>query len=238
MARERLLAGAGEDTIHANIITADTKKDKFANWWYYNKKILLLVVFLVACAISIAVSIFGQEKPDYNIALANAYAIDENAIAIAEKHIANYGEDLNGDGKVIVDIRNYYFMVNDHEDQELTQQVFEAASVKYAVDMSQNESMIWLYDDYGYSFMMNSDSSLLEGTAWDDVPGLKATDFSAYEHEILTAENMETAFSQFTVAMRSVENSGFADDEEALEYYEACEKLLNNLKTNTKWVEG
>ena len=126
MARERLLAGAGEDTIHANIITADTTKDKIANWWYYNKKILLLVIFLVAVAVSVAVSIFSQEKPDYVIALANAYAIDEEAIAIAENHMADYGEDLNGDGKVVVDIRNYYFLLNDHEDQELASSIYAA----------------------------------------------------------------------------------------------------------------
>ncbi len=237
MARERLLAGAGEDTIHANIITADTKKDKLANWWYYNKKILLLVIFLVAVAVSVAVSIFSQEKPDYVIALANAYAIDEEAIAIAEKHMADYGEDLNGDGKVLVDIRNYYFLVNDHEDQELASSIYEAASVKYSVDMSSGDSMIWLYDDYGYSFMMNSEDSLQEGKKWDEIPGLAATDFSSYKNDILTPENMKTAFSQFTVAMRQVEGSSFEGNGKKLEYYEASEKLLENLLNNTKTAD-
>ena len=234
MARERLLAGAGEDTIHSNIIKAETPQEKFSNWWFYNKKILLVVVLIIAMIISVAASILSQDKPDYIIAIANAYAIDEDAIDIVEKHIAQYGEDLNGDGEVVVEIRDYYFLVNDNADKELAESVFEAASVKYAADMASCDSMIWLYDDYGISFLINNEASFREGVKWDEVPGLADIDFSAFEHEILTAANMEQAFSQFTVAMRVKEGSGFESDKKKLEYYDACEKLLENLKSDTK----
>lgn len=234
MARERILAGAGEDTIHSNVIKAETPKDKLSNWWFYNKKILLVVLLVIAMVISVAVSIFSQEKPDYIIAIANAYAIDENALDIVEQHVAAYGEDLNGDGEVLVELRDYYFLVNDEEDKELAESVYEAASVKYAADMSSCDSMIWLYDSYGISFMINNEASFDEGLNWDDIPGLFNTDFSSFEHSILTPENMEQAFSQFTVALRMKEGSNFEKNEKDLEYYEACVRLFENLKTDTK----
>ena len=234
MARERLLAGAGEDTIHSNKIEAQTPQEKLSNWWFYNKKILIAAILVIAMVISVAVSIFSQEDPDYTLAIANAYAIDEDAIALAEKHIAKYGEDLNGDGEVVVEIRDYYFLVNDNEDKELAENVFEAASVKYAADMTSCDSVIWLYDDYGISFMINNDASFEEGSKWDDIPGLANTDFSAYEHEIFTAENMKQAFSQFTVAVRTKEDTNFEIKEKDREYYEASLRLFENLKSDTQ----
>lgn len=232
MARERLLAGAGEDTIHSNKIEAQTPQEKLSNWWFYNKKILILVILIIAMVISVAVSIFSQENPDYTIAIANAYAIDENAIELAEKHIAQYGEDLNGDGEVVVEIRDYYFLVNDNADKELSESVFEAASVKYAADMASCDSVIWFYDDYGISFMINNEASFEEGVKWDDIPGLANTDFSEYKHDIFSSENMKQAFSQFTVAVRMKDGTDFASKE--TEYYEASLRLLENLKSDTK----
>lgn len=232
MARERLLAGAGEDTIHSNKIEAQTPQEKLSNWWFYNKKILLVVILVIAMVISVAASILSQENPDYTIAIANAYAIDEDAIEFAEKHIAQYGEDLNGDGEVVVEIRDYYFLVNDNADKELAESVFEAASVKYAADMASCDSVIWLYDDYGISFMINNEASFEEGIKWDDIPGLANTDFSEYEHDIFTAENMKQAFSQFTAAVRMKDGTNFENKE--AEYYEASLRLFENLKSDTK----
>lgn len=248
MAREGYLVNAGEETIHENVITAQTKKDKFKNWWYYNKKILLLVIFLVAVAVSIVWSIVGKVKPDYTIALMTQSSVDADALEILEKHIADYGEDLNGDGKVVVNIANYA-VANSTDDNAYDYNAQMAAQTQFVADMSTAESMIWIYDDVGKASMgdigdvfknLNYDSKSTDKTeiAWSEVKGLANTDFSGYSNSIFTPENIVQMLDQTKVSIRESKDTFFEKKEKTMVYYNACQKLLDNLVEDKKTVEG
>ena len=246
MARERYLLTDDEDTIHANVITATTKKDKAKNWWYYNKVPLFAIIGLTAVAISIVCSIVFKVRPDYTIAIMNEIPLDGSAIEIVEKRIAQYGEDINGDGSVIVTINNYA-VASSSSDNAYDAAAQQAVYAKFAADMSTAESMIWLHDTVGYHSMgekdglfenIDSHKAIGDGTMieWKDVPGLANEDFADYNDQIFTSENMQDAFGRLRLSIREKDGSFIEKKEKLVDYHDACMRLFENLMTDTKTV--
>ncbi len=246
MARERYLLGDDEETIHKNVITANTKKDKAKNWWYYNKVPLFTIIGLAAVAVSIFCSIAFKVKPDYTIAIMNEVMMDNESIKIVEDRIAQYGEDLNGDGQVLVTISNFA-VAQSTSDSAYDVQAQQAAFVKFAADMSTAESMIWLHDIVGYHSMgdtagifqkLDTDKAVGDGTMieWNNVPGLAGEDFSAYTGDIITPENLQTVFGTLRLSIREKAGSFIEKKDELVEYHDACLRLFHNLMTDTKTI--
>lgn len=84
-----------------------TKAEKRKNWWYYHKWHVGAVVLLAAAAVSIVWPIIHQERPDYQVAYVGTVPLPEDAAAALENAFASLGEDLNGDGRVLVKLRQY-----------------------------------------------------------------------------------------------------------------------------------
>lgn len=243
MPRESLLKNAGEETIHNGVIEATTNKKKFENWWYYNKKILLFVLICVAALASILYSIFGGVKPDYNIAIMSKATVDEKSMNILAEQIEKYGEDLNDDGKVVVNFLNYA-VADTTNDEQYDVQAQQAAFAKFAADMTTADSMIWFYDEVGLYSMgeidglfQNISSTGKNSLNWNEIPGLAETDFSEYKDDIFTAENIGEMFGSMKISVRAKENSSFERKSKKLAYHEASVKLLENLISNTKTEE-
>ncbi|MEG1426909.1 MAG: hypothetical protein RSC76_04395 [Oscillospiraceae bacterium] len=244
MPREGYLVNAGEDTIHSNEITADTKMDKFKNWWYYNKKPLFIGILVVGALVSMVLSVVFKVKPDYTIAIMSEAYLDDSGISIVENHLADYGEDLNGDGKVIVTLVNYAVAVNSG-DSGYDVSAQQAATVKFAADMSTGESMLWLHDLVGYHCMSDQEDLFtsvktdkpLENSLmipWSEVAAFQNIDFSSYQHEVLKPEDMKNMFGTLRLSLRRKEGSVIERKKDLVTYYEASEKFLNNLLTGTK----
>ena len=86
-----------------------TPAEKWKNWWHYHKwrvavglALALLAAYLVCQALGV-----GQIQPDYQAAYMGADALPEDAAAAIESAFAALGEDLNGDGRVVVRLNQY-----------------------------------------------------------------------------------------------------------------------------------
>ena len=236
MARKGLLVNAGEEKIHSDEITLTTGREKAKNWWYYNKFILLGILIAIGVAFSIAYSILSKEKYDYTIAVVSQLEIDEEALGILSDHIAQYGEDLDGDGEVTVSVLNYSVRQSD-DDNEYNAYAYQAAYAQYAADMTSGDSIIWLYDSTGESLMGELDGIFMDiggsdvswQLDWEDVPGLYSVDFSSYDGDIYTPENMVQVFSLMKVSVRQVEGTTLEGSSKSETYQENCVKLFENL---------
>ncbi len=89
-----------------------TPAEKRANWWYYHKghvAIGLVIAVLAAWLIGDIVSAKGR-TPDCRIAYIGTYQLPSGAQAALETHLAPIVGDLDGNGKVILEI--YQFQID------------------------------------------------------------------------------------------------------------------------------
>ena len=95
-----------------------TRKERWANWWDYNLK---WVIIIGIAAAFVAYNFIGQyffvTKPDHNVAVVAPYYLPEDTVNALQDALAAYGEDRNGDGKVVVTLNVYTLDYSDTETQ-------------------------------------------------------------------------------------------------------------------------
>ena len=174
-----------------------TRKEKWANWWDYNLKWVILIGIAVAF---VAYNFIGQyffvPKPDYNIAVVAPYYLPDDTVTALQTALARYGEDRNGDGKVLVTLNVYTLNYSDEDPQtESAAYLTMAGTTKLATDVQGGLSSIFLlYDPAGFEDSTGTlrylDGSLPQSDAdndwwnmvyhWDDCPVLAGLDLGDY----------------------------------------------------------
>lgn len=211
-----------------------TPAEKRKNWWYYNKWHMMIGVGLLAILGSIVWNALHQVKPDYQIAYVGTNALPDDTAAAVESCFAALGEDLNGDGSVVVRLVQYA------SSEEMDAQSVMAVKVKLMADLTECESYFFLLEDpeqfqreYGSlrrldgSLPMDGDDSA-EGTylAWEECPALAQMDLGEYAYSLLGGT--AAGSSNELAAGLSIARRGFWTEKSA-PYPEGCEALWNKL---------
>ena len=93
-----------------------SRRERWANWWDYNLKWVLIFgiagAFVAYCFIG---QYFLTTHPDYNVAVVSPYYLPEATVTALQEQLAAYGEDCNGDGKVVVKINQYTMAFNSED---------------------------------------------------------------------------------------------------------------------------
>ena len=160
---------------------AYTRKERWANWWDYNLK---WVIILGIAAAFVGYCFIGQyfltTHADYNVAVVAPHYLPEATQTALQDALAAYGEDRNGDGKVVVKL-NVYTMNFGSDDSD--------AYLQGALS-----SIFILYDPAGFQSTTGTlrylDGSLPQSDAdndwwnmvyhWDDCPVLAGLDLGDY----------------------------------------------------------
>gem|GEM_PF-173219 len=126
-----------------------SRKERWANWWDYNLKWVLIFgiagAFVAYCFIG---QYFLTTHPDYNVAVVSPYYLPEATVTALQQQLAAYGEDCNGDGKVVVKL-NQYTMAFNSEDSDAYLDM--AGTTKLSTDIQSSLSSIFiLYDPAGF----------------------------------------------------------------------------------------
>ena len=126
-----------------------SRRERWANWWDYNLKWVLLFgiagAFVAYCFIG---QYFLTTHPDYNVAVVSPYYLPEATVTALQEQLAAYGEDCNGDGKVVVKI-NQYTMAFNSEDSDAYLDM--AGTTKLSTDIQSSLSSVFiLYDPAGF----------------------------------------------------------------------------------------
>lgn len=81
-----------------------TASQKLQNFWYYNKWFLLIGVFLIIMLTITISQCASRENFDYQIVLFSYDTYMPAETEVIKRELSEYGEDLNGDGEVKVQI--------------------------------------------------------------------------------------------------------------------------------------
>lgn len=213
-----------------------TQEERRKNWWHYHKwhvaiglSLTLLAVYLLCQALGV-----GQIIPDYQIAYVGTDALPEDTAAAIETQFAALGEDLNGDGKVVVRLNQYASAGS------ADVQVSAAASVTLMADLLECESYFFLLEDperfqQDYHVLRRLDGSqqedgpwTAEGTrlGWNQCPVLTGMDLGGYAYQLM-GETV-TGDSGELVDRLYLARRGFWT-EKTCKYPEGCDALWEKL---------
>ena len=244
MARERYLVGAGEDTIHTGVIELKTAGEKRRNWWHYHKVHVLVAAALLGIAASFVYPVVTREHPDYTIGMLTSYKLPEEVLEAMEDRIAQYADDRNGDGEVLVRLDNY---VMGGANSAADYQAVQAAYTRFAGDAAMNTAMIFVHDAEAFETMQSSLGGFFQYTdgspmpeeaqdfenamrPWSDFKALE--DFTAEGSDGLngwTPEIVAELCGRLRISVRTAEGSGFAENEKDMAYYHDSMELLDRL---------
>ena len=91
-----------------------TFKDKIKNYWYYYR-VHTIVGLLIAALIAVLVAqCASNEKYDYSVTLYMSKPMTETITDIIAEELSEFGSDLNGDGKISVQIIDCSYGENDN----------------------------------------------------------------------------------------------------------------------------
>lgn len=81
-----------------------TPKEKFINFWDYNKKYVWLGLAALVIVGILAFEALQKPRADYTVCWVSATELDSGSVERITDALAAYGEDLNGDGRVHVEL--------------------------------------------------------------------------------------------------------------------------------------
>ncbi len=206
-------------------------KEKLQNFWYYYKWHTVIAAF-VACVL-----IFGfaqcatKETPDYTVITAFDKYLPLEITSAIEEELEKYGEDINGDGEVIVHI--YDVSTATDRDAQMAQ------STKLMSEMQRGEVMLLIVDDAYFDKLDGLDVFEQRPDIFPDKDNkalnlLKSdmTDIINKAYEPLAMANYGKAVDYITgnyyITKRVVAGTSF----------ETVEKSVESEKANLKMLEG
>ena len=127
----------------------DCFKKKLSNFWYYYKWHTLLSIFVCFVLIVGVTQCSTKVKSDYLIMLGFNRYVPEEVIYSMCNYIENYGQDVNDDGQVVVEIID----VSTYSNQ--IPELYRAASSKMQAESLRNEVMLYIVDETFYDKMNN-----------------------------------------------------------------------------------
>lgn len=107
MARERYLRGVDPEELKKRPAAEQPKTPRgwWDNFWYHHKWKVIFGGAFLAIGAGLLIHTFSRTKPDYMICMVSMQGISPYADARLEEILVQYGEDLNGDGEVVVEIQ-------------------------------------------------------------------------------------------------------------------------------------
>lgn len=146
-----------------------TKKEKAQNWWHYHWVIVVVAFLCVLFVAWVVKDIFFQVKPDVQIAYVGTASLPADTVTALEDALTPYSSDVNGDGKVIVQIDTYTIDF-DSESQDSTDAYNQMAGVtRLNGDLSSgSKTCIFLLEDPENFEKMTGALRYLDGTTPED----------------------------------------------------------------------
>ena len=180
---------------------------------------------------------FFTVHADYNVAVVAPHYLPEATQTALQDALAAYGEDRNGDGKVVVKL-NLYTMDFGNEDSDAYLDM--AGTTKLSTDIQGALSSIFiLYDPAGFQQTTGTlrylDGSLPQSDAdsdwwnmvyrWTDCPVLAGLDLGDYASDAVQSESgsSQELMSRYYIGIRGAWNKDSAD------LLEGGEELWNKL---------
>lgn len=124
-----------------------TKQEKLQNWLYYHKLHLIAGAVLLCILGSMLWNVLGigQTKPDHIFAYIGRNELSAETAEELARAFESLGADVNGDGKVAVEIRQY--ALDRSGDEETAIYYNSVANTKLMADFTAGDSYFLLVED-------------------------------------------------------------------------------------------
>lgn len=210
-----------------------TKEEKRRNWWDYHK---WHVVLVLVCAVLLADLVYDavrnkNSKPDYVVAYVGQTALPDGLVEQVELGLATLGQDLNGNGTVLVELRQYLMADESVENPALAMEDMErgnASAMLLQANIEMVESMVFLLEDpelfrATYPVLCRADGSYIDETpdsqvpiwySWGSCPALTELEMENFEIPVIGGMlegDSQTALSGLAVARRGLWDDGTND---------------------------
>ncbi|MBQ7088964.1 MAG: hypothetical protein IJN04_04900 [Clostridia bacterium] len=108
MAREWLLRGVDPEELKAKPKdeVPQTPQSRWDNFWYHHKLKFWLILFAAVVAVTAIVQMVTRDTPDYRVLLITETAYPQNELDALATMLEAYGTDIDGDGKVEIQVEN------------------------------------------------------------------------------------------------------------------------------------
>ncbi|MBR4907099.1 MAG: hypothetical protein IKZ44_09670 [Clostridia bacterium] len=141
-----------------------TRREKIMNWLHYHWYWIAIgaVILIVVGTMLWNVLGIGKVRPDYVFAYVGKESISNEQTEAFEEALALLGADVNGDGTVKVELRQY--LMKRTGDAETALFYNQAADAKLLADITKGDSYFFLTDDpkglqRSYWILANTDGS-------------------------------------------------------------------------------
>lgn len=208
-----------------------TRRERWANWWDYNLKWVIVcgiaAAFVGYCFIG---QYFFTTQPDYNVAVVAPYYLPQDTVNALQTELARYGDDLNGDGQVVVTL-NVYTLDYSSSDTETESDAYltMAGTTKLVTDVQGGLSAIFIladpagfeentgtlrYLDGGLPAAESDDDWWNMVYKWTDCPVLTGLELGDYGPDSTQnrSGSSQDYLSSFYVGLRGAWNSGTAEN--------------------------
>ncbi len=119
------------------------------NIWYHNMPAILCIVFFSAVTIFGFTQCMKKEQPDYKIMLCVDKYLPADVRSAMEIYLKTYGEDLNGDGEVIVHLMDC--TSGSDRDQ------YQANMTTLLSELQMGEAVLIIADEHYYEYLTQNE---------------------------------------------------------------------------------
>ena len=157
-----------------------SKAEKAGNWWHYNKVIVAVALVAAVMLAWLAHDIFFRVKPDYMVGYVGRSGLPEDTTDALGAALAEFGEDVNGDGKVVVQVNQFVVSLEQTPSvSEMDPYEQMAGLTQLSADIaSASGSYIYLLEDPEVFENYSGVLRYLDGTLPDDSAGTENLDWT------------------------------------------------------------
>lgn len=202
----------------AAVIIPKTPKEKLQNFWYHFKWHTIGGIALIAVVAVMVVQCASREKYDFITVVYTHTALESGRMEKIEEYIEQYAEDIDGDGKVSVEVVDCSF-----DDTQSNSQTNQAAIAKIqAMIAAEPKAVLYIVDEKG----LNDLNALKEDGFFDVEPLILGEDF-------YKACNGESDFQklpeELKISYRKIGGTLMEKDKTAEKVYKVCVKIYEKL---------
>ncbi len=142
MAREWYLRGVSEEELRPDpkpTQRPQTPKSWLENFWYHHKVGVLISGFSLIALVILVAQAVTRERPDYTAVMVTETALLPDEVTYLEQVLVQYGEDVNGDGEVVVQINNLFLGGKQYANQDTNAQALQ-------MQLISGDTLLYLYE--------------------------------------------------------------------------------------------
>lgn len=202
----------------AAVIIPKTPKEKWQNYWYHFKWHTIGAIALIAVISVMVVQCASRESYDFITVVYTHTAIESGRIEKMEEYIEKYAEDIDGDGKVSVEVIDCSFA-----DTNSNSQSNQAAIAKIqAMIAAEPKAVLYIFDDKGFN-----DLNAITEEGFFDADAIELDDefYEMCEGE----KEFEKLPEGLKISYRRLSNTVMEDDKTANKVYAVCQNIYEKL---------